>query len=104
LKRRGPDSFGSLKHTTTNGEKVVYFAASVLSLRGHQLTKQPLIDANIGDLLLWNGEIFDSKLVQLDQANNDGAALLDKLSKCDDEMRMLRTFASIKSFFFSFYK
>ena len=52
LRRRGPDASGS---AVAGG---LYFAASVLHIRGDTaVTQQPHIDG-AGNVLLWNGEVF----------------------------------------------
>jgi asparagine synthetase B (glutamine-hydrolysing) len=82
LKKRGPDSFNQVKIRVEN--YVLLFAASVLSLRGnndHQVTVQPIVDSETGNVLLWNGEIFDWKGVSLEN-QNDGLIMIQQLTKC----------------------
>ena len=55
LRRRGPDAVA--EHYITFGPFELWMAGAVLSLRGQNITPQPLIDA-AGNVLLWNGEIF----------------------------------------------
>lgn len=71
-------------------------ASSVLSLRGGdqaQVTTQPLVDETNGNILLWNGEIFSSDLVQINEHENDGFKLLNKLK---DSNELFRVFESLK--------
>ncbi len=76
------------------------FGSSVLSLRGgryRQVTKQPLIDSQNGNILLWNGEIFKSDLVNVNDDENDGQNLLNKLSECNDlDVYLFKIFESIQ--------
>ena len=102
LKKRGPDSFDH--ELVEKNNLFLYFAASVLSLRGnlnHQVTIQPLRCAKTGNILLWNGEIFQSSLVEVKNDENDAATLLQALSQND----LLKVAESIKGpFGFVFYK
>ena len=76
--RRGPDYFGqkevqicfpSETNGATSGKEAndgtlaVRLSASVLHLRGDNLSKQPLQD-NKGNILAWNGEIFSGLKVR----------------------------------------
>jgi hypothetical protein len=42
--------------------------ASVLHLRGGQITKQPHVDLSTGDVFCWNGEVGLVFLIRLDDA------------------------------------
>ncbi|KAJ2609633.1 hypothetical protein H4S08_003965 [Coemansia sp. RSA 1365] len=74
--RRGPDA---------HSEKIslyplacVKLGAHVLHLRGPHTQTQPIIAKDTGDMLCWNGEIFDG----LDIGNNnDGAVLLENIQQ-----------------------
>ena len=61
LRRRGPDAIAEHHvggaSSSSEGSFELWLAGAVLSLRGHELVRQPLIDAH-GNALLWNGEIF----------------------------------------------
>ncbi|KAF9092062.1 hypothetical protein BGX29_010635 [Mortierella sp. GBA35] len=52
------------------------FYGAVLHLRGDQVTRQPHI-ATSGNVLIWNGEIFDG--IAVDHHENDGRVLMDRL-------------------------
>ena len=52
-KRRGPD------YLSTKNTPAGYFTSTVLHLRGNTLTQQPL-ENDKGDILCYNGQIFDS--------------------------------------------
>jgi asparagine synthetase B (glutamine-hydrolysing) len=110
LKKRGPDSF-EIKVLNLNDNLKLVFCSSVLSLRGgrnRQVTKQPLIDSKTGNILLWNGEIFQSDLVTVNDDENDGQNLLNKLNEStsdDNEKFLLKTFESIQGpYAFVFYE
>ena len=53
IQNRGPDSFSEYKPDDLN----MHFIGSVLSMRGIEITSQPLI-SSCGDILIWNGEVF----------------------------------------------
>ena len=76
--------------------------------RNRQVTKQPLIDSQNGNILLWNGEIFSSDLVNVNDDENDGQNLLNKLSEStnqDIEIFLFKIFESIKGpYAFVFYE
>lgn len=109
LKNRGPDSFHLIKIEVN--EFTLVAAVSVLSLRGGdsaQITKQPLIDSKSNNILLWNGELFSSDLIQVDQNENDGFKILQKLSDNYEQKTKkdcLQILESIKGpFAFVFYE
>lgn len=85
LSERGPDHIHTCQRTierTQSGGAVstVYatFTASVLSLMGQELVKQPLQDDD-GSLMCWNGEAW--KLDEEPITQNDGAVVFDALSR-----------------------
>lgn len=60
---RGPDKVTEkFEHLTKNW--FGHFAASVLWMQGSSLTVQPAIDS-MGNILLWNGDIFSGNLVNI---------------------------------------
>ncbi|CAG8465843.1 2746_t:CDS:10 [Paraglomus occultum] len=59
--RRGPDAHG--QHTISIVSLRLDFVAYVLHLRGSNVTSQPIVD-DLGNVLQWNGEIFDGIEVQ----------------------------------------
>jgi asparagine synthetase B (glutamine-hydrolysing) len=74
LRQRGPDSLDY--HSLNVGEYIIFFAASVLSLRS-PFVRQPLVDSNFGSVLCWNGEawkINDDRL-----SGNDSSVVFEKL-------------------------
>ena len=94
LRRRGPDSFQVVEYqvqshgpcSPSNIQETVFitFAASVLSLRGHQLTPQPVSKAHAASLLCWNGEAW--RIADTCVAGNDAEivfALLANAALCD---------------------
>ncbi|KIL70625.1 hypothetical protein M378DRAFT_183249 [Amanita muscaria Koide BX008] len=58
----------------------ISFVASELRLRGESFITQPHL--KVGNILCWNGEIFDGIPISLDE--NDGVVLMDALSELDD--------------------
>lgn len=78
LRRRGPDHSQDVIKSVSNPEYCCLFSAHVLHMRG-SLTPQPLQDDH-GNLLLWNGEVFDGLTVRPEE--NDTKVLLDHLSVC----------------------
>ena len=95
LKKRGPNSF-QIKCIDLNDKYVCYLAASVLSLRGINVCKQPITDEIYRNYLLWNGEIFSSDLVNVNSNENDGLKLYECLSKCQNEDDIFEIISSIK--------
>ncbi|TIC00289.1 hypothetical protein E3Q18_01116 [Wallemia mellicola] len=78
-KRRGPD------YLSTKNTPAGYFTSTVLHLRGNTLTQQPL-ESDKGDILCYNGQIFDS--FEVPDECNDGVLLLNILSSLsDDDLR-----------------
>ncbi|GAA6063304.1 hypothetical protein JCM10212_006714 [Sporobolomyces blumeae] len=78
VRDRGPDSHRTLTRFVTLEDGATLelrFHASVLHLRGKGVTVQPFENDETGDVLLWNGEIFDSLTV--DVAENDGKKFFD---------------------------
>ncbi len=59
LQLRGPDH--SAIHVIDNREDglVVVVVAAVLHIRGLVMEAQPVVDAATGDVLAWNGELYD---------------------------------------------
>lgn len=100
----GPDASGECTRQVDHddGSKLeLRFYGSVLHMRGDTVTPQPLI-APSGDALLWNGEIFDglevspspsmaggpcadSFLEQVDEHENDGLKLLERIERLGPE-------------------
>ncbi|KAG0289524.1 hypothetical protein BGZ96_006954 [Linnemannia gamsii] len=86
--RRGPSAQNShnvaLNHPSTdnldpaswsNNIDMTFYGA-VLHLRGDNVTRQPHVSSK-GNVLLWNGEIFDG--IAVDHHENDGRVLMDQL-------------------------
>lgn len=66
IQHRGPDCFQCYKMA----EFDIAFMGSVLSLRGSEITEQPLI-SSLGDIFIWNGEVFDGlKVVYVSDDKN----------------------------------
>ncbi|KAG6861214.1 hypothetical protein C0995_002563 [Termitomyces sp. Mi166 len=82
---RGPDSQGHYKATilpdvTGSQTFVLDFYASELRLRGDGTVEQP--HQKDGDVLCWNGEIFDGSL-NISAHENDGVRLFSELRKLE---------------------
>ncbi|CAH1243582.1 ASNSD1 [Branchiostoma lanceolatum] len=96
LLRRGPDCHHILQDVclTSDPDTQHYgtFLGSVLHMRG-EITKQPSQD-ECGNILLWNGEIFDGVKVEEDQ--NDTTVLLQLLAASHGEEGLHQVFQSIK--------
>ncbi|KAK3839147.1 MAG: asparagine synthase-domain-containing protein [Linnemannia elongata] len=74
----------SLDSTWSSNIDITFYGA-VLHLRGDKVTRQPHVSST-GNVLLWNGEIFDG--IAVDHHENDGRVLMDQLeaisTKCHD--------------------
>lgn len=103
LKKRGPNSFEIREIHLDN--YICYFAASVLSLRGNNVVKQPINDDINRNYLLWNGEIFASSIINVnnDANDNDGIKLYQHLSNTNNEQEILDIIATIKGPFAFIY-
>jgi len=87
LRNRGPNSFKKLTISLNleGGELFLTFVGSVLWLRGASLSPQPFLDEE-GNILLWNGDIFESEVLSGDESVSDtellGHALKDMNEEC----------------------
>ncbi|KAJ2653259.1 hypothetical protein IWW40_000625 [Coemansia sp. RSA 1250] len=79
--RRGPDAHNEL--TIQVAQATIRLGAHVLHLRGHQTQVQPIVDQDSGDILCWNGEVFDGLDVG-DQ--NDGLLLMAEIQRQNMEV------------------
>ncbi|KAF8778578.1 Asparagine synthetase domain-containing [Argiope bruennichi] len=101
LKRRGPNHFETLSSSFSNVLDLC-FISSVLQLRGSSPSLQPVTDS-FGNILLWNGEIFDETLVK--ECQSDTKFLSEKLFNCTGPSDVLSVIESIKGpFAFVFYQ
>ncbi|XP_033646951.1 asparagine synthetase domain-containing protein 1-like [Asterias rubens] len=100
LTRRGPDCACQLHKTVSidpaepqsHRQIDAIFSGHVLHQRG-TLTYQPLRDSE-GNVLLWNGEIFDGIKVAHDE--NDGQLLLAILQSCHTQGEILASMSGIR--------
>ncbi|XP_078573773.1 asparagine synthetase domain-containing protein 1-like isoform X2 [Branchiostoma floridae x Branchiostoma japonicum] len=96
LLRRGPDCHHLLQDVGLTSDPTTQhygtFLGSVLHMRG-EITQQPSQD-QCGNILLWNGEIFDGIKVEEDQ--NDTCVLQQLLAASHGEEGLLQLFQSIK--------
>ncbi|KAJ1901030.1 hypothetical protein LPJ66_001075 [Kickxella alabastrina] len=92
--RRGPDAHDEL--TITLRFFTLRIGAHVLHLRGAHPQPQPLINAQTGDMLCWNGEVFSGLPVG---NSNDGLMLfheLQRVKKLHPKDFILRVFSRIE--------
>ncbi|KAI9489014.1 asparagine synthase-domain-containing protein [Zychaea mexicana] len=75
--KRGPDS--QQTRTISVGDHFLQFYSTVLHLRGRDNVPQPVCEN--GNILCWNGEIFDGLSIALGE--NDTAALMQHLTRVD---------------------
>ncbi|KAG0031167.1 hypothetical protein BGZ81_001660 [Podila clonocystis] len=81
--RRGPSAQDThTTHVTQGQEATLNFYGAVLHLRGDTVCRQPHV-AQSGDVLLWNGEIFDG--IAVNQHENDGQILMAKLESISEK-------------------
>ncbi|KAF9111717.1 Asparagine synthetase domain-containing protein 1 [Mortierella sp. AM989] len=69
-------------HGEDTGNNELEFYGAVLHLRGDTVTRQPHISKS-GNVLIWNGEIFDGIFVGNHQ--NDGQILMDQLEAISEQ-------------------
>ncbi|KAG0310901.1 hypothetical protein BGZ99_010490 [Dissophora globulifera] len=70
-------------HVDHAGDMELTFYGAVLHLRGDTVARQPHVSSRTGDVLIWNGEIFDGIFV--DHHQNDGKVLMDRLDAISDK-------------------
>lgn len=101
LRNRGPDHTGLHQPVVPNGRGAhlhATFLSTVLSLRGTEVTPQPLMDDKTGSVLCWNGEAWsvhgehvvgnDSKIVF--------ARLLDAALSSDPKSSVLQLLSQVR--------
>nr|CCA17154.1 asparagine synthetase domaincontaining protein putat [Albugo laibachii Nc14] len=97
LRPRGPDQYGYIQIEVEFG--LLEFHASVLHVRGNQITPQPIQNA-CGDILCWNGEIFGGTEMALETSVNDTQWLSDAIERVsehsDPELSILDVLQSIQ--------
>ncbi|SCZ89096.1 BZ3500_MvSof-1268-A1-R1_Chr1-1g00952 [Microbotryum saponariae] len=81
---RGPDASAgyqvkleAIKESLTTID--MRFHTSVLHMRGDVVAPQPFVEADTGDVLLWNGEVFDGLTVG--PHDNDGSRLFHEIQQ-----------------------
>jgi asparagine synthetase B (glutamine-hydrolysing) len=95
LQSRGPDSLQ--QHVVhVSSAFCLTFAASVLSLRGDTIVRQPLVDAESGSVLCWNGEAWSIGGTRVE--GNDSEAVFRLLLEAARSSRrgILDAFSSIR--------
>ncbi|PRP78946.1 hypothetical protein PROFUN_13240 [Planoprotostelium fungivorum] len=88
LRPRGPDSQCSIDIVTTSETKL-HLSASVLAIRG-EICPQPIRDEETGNILCWNGEVYDGQL-SIPIKDNDTEILLNQLCRKDADVNHILT-------------
>lgn len=105
LVNRGPDHIGNVQKIVGQGDHTGLYLtciATVLSLRGHGITEQPLVGPATDSILCWNGEAWtiDGRSV----TGNDGAAVLRALDVAVGHEGILDVFRAVQGpFAFIYY-
>jgi asparagine synthetase B (glutamine-hydrolysing) len=87
LRNRGPNCTNRLTitlRTNENGVLYITFIGTVLWLRGGSLLPQPYVDS-VGNVLLWNGDVFEGEILSDDESTSDTKLLGDALENTSDE-------------------
>lgn len=88
----GPDALAV--ESLELGTRSVRLAASVLGLRGTDVTPQPMRAASLW--FVWNGEVFADTAHPVPHATNDGAALFARIhARADREAALVETLATV---------
>ncbi|CDS05555.1 hypothetical protein LRAMOSA08083 [Lichtheimia ramosa] len=86
--KRGPDSQTTREaHVGQDQNLVAHFFSSVLHLRGKSNVVQPLASKSTGDILCWNGEVFDG--LPMSTEENDTQVLFGQLEEADDILKVI---------------
>ena len=105
LVNRGPDYIGNVRRTIRlDGQADIYLTciATVLSLRGHGITQQPLVSQSTGSILAWNGEAW--AIGGHSVSENDGLAVLAALDGAVSHEAVLDVFRAVEGpFAFTYY-
>ncbi|XP_053140865.1 asparagine synthetase domain-containing protein 1 [Hemicordylus capensis] len=102
LKRRGPNSSQQLVKTLLHPSYQCLFSGHVLHLRG-PMTPQPVEDPVSGNVLLWNGEIFNG--IPLESEENDTQVIFHQLCSSSNESDILSVLSSVRGpWSFIFYQ
>ena len=105
LVNRGPDHIGNVQRTVGRGDQAGLYLtciATVLSLRGHGVTEQPLVSSVTNSILCWNGEAWTIEGRPV--SGNDGAAFLEALDAAVGHEGILNVFRAVEGpFAFIYY-
>ena len=105
LINRGPDHIGNVQEAiSAGGQADLYLTcvATVLSLRGHGVTQQPLVSKATSSILCWNGEAWSINRGSI--PGNDGAAVLEALDAAVGQEATLDVLRAIEGpFAFIYY-
>lgn len=94
IESRGPDYSSPFEEYPTKCGLKLKAKASLLHLRGIKAEKQPVTNER-GDILLFNGQIYEYSKQELDKDLSDTRFLADKLAKCRDRDEIAETFSLI---------
>lgn len=104
LVSRGPDHIGNVQRTIRSdaeAELHLTCVATVLSLRGHGTTPQPLVSQSTSSVLCWNGEAWSLKGRPI--VGNDGASVLAALDAAVGHEAVLDVFRAVEGPFAFIY-
>ncbi|KAI7885743.1 hypothetical protein K492DRAFT_203752 [Lichtheimia hyalospora FSU 10163] len=86
--KRGPDSQTTRETNVGQDQNLVaQFFSSVLHLRGRSNVVQPLESKSTGDILCWNGEVFDG--LSMSTEENDTQVLFGQLEDTQDILKVI---------------
>ncbi|KAI9468939.1 MAG: asparagine synthase-domain-containing protein [Benjaminiella poitrasii] len=104
--RRGPDAQNLHEVQTchcSNEDLLLQFFSTVLHLRGPEVVPQPQYNAQSGNVLCWNGEIFGG--IDIPFGNNDTQILMERLENATTENEILDVLQKIEGpFAFVYYR
>ncbi|CAF5162902.1 unnamed protein product, partial [Rotaria sp. Silwood1] len=97
---RGPDFQNQYGPISLTSDLYVTFVVSVLALRGYK-QQQPFIDED-GNILLYNGEIYEGSL-QIKPDDNDGVLLSHHLKQCSNDIDICNLISTLEGCFAFIY-
>ncbi|CAF3347836.1 unnamed protein product [Rotaria sp. Silwood1] len=100
LNARGPDFQNQYGPISLTSDLYVTFVVSVLALRGYK-QQQPFIDED-GNILLYNGEIYEGSL-QIKPDDNDGVLLSHHLKQCSNDIDICNLISTLEGCFAFIY-
>lgn len=94
IDKRGPDFQSPFSSVKLKHGPNIKLKASVLHLRGDELRQQPVID-EWGNILLFNGQIYEYDNRPLQEEISDTSFILDQLRLCRSKLEIANTFSKI---------